>query len=542
MLARRFRRTSRMTDAASRLSFDLPSAPAGGFDAPGLQALAAEALSAEGLGADAIGAKASRAARRGPFRPEVWLNARQRHASRLAAHYFRAFDVLAVVALTLLCAWASTPGPLLHAQASQLIPFGLGAVTVLALMRSLGRYRFARGQKTLVHLASVAAVVCTGGAVAMASGLILRGGDFAWTACLIWTGLVLVSLNALHTGWSDLVGRWRASGALTPNIVLVGATRHAEALIREALKRRDLNVLGIFDDRLARSPKAVEGVPVLGTADDLLTHKVTPYVDRVVLAIDPKAQARVRELNARLTSLPNEITLLVEPNGAAETASALDRLAAAPLADVQGPVDDDRRAFNKRIQDLVLGLIALVLLAPVMAVIALVIRLDSPGPIFFRQRRHGFNHEEIVVWKFRSMKQEAADATASRQVTHDDDRVTRIGQFIRKTSLDELPQLLNVITGEMSLVGPRPHAIGMKTGHVESARLVAEYAHRHRIKPGMTGWAAVNGSRGPLHTAQDVRRRVQLDIDYVERQSLWLDLWIMAVTIPVLLGDRAAVR
>jgi hypothetical protein len=129
-----------------------------------------------------------------------------------------------------------------------------------------------------------------------------------------------------------------------------------------------------------------------------------------------------------------------------------------------------------------------------------------------------------------------------RQVTDDDDRITRIGRFIRKTSLDELPQLLNVIAGEMSLVGPRPHAIGMKTGHVESARLVADYAHRHRIKPGMTGWAAVNGSRGPLHTAADVRRRVQLDIDYIERQSLWMDLWIMAITVPVLLGDRAAIR
>ena len=179
---------------------------------------------------------------------------------------------------------------------------------------------------------------------------------------------------------------------------------------------------------------------------------------------------------------------------------------------------------------------------PVFAVVALPVRLDSPGPILFRQRRHGFNNEEIVVWKFRSMRHEAADATASRQVTADDDRVTRVGRFIRATSLDELPQLINVLKGEMSLVGPRPHAIGMKTGEIESARLVAEYAHRHRIKPGMTGWAAIKGSRGPLHTAAEVRRRVQLDVDYIERQSFWLDLWIMAVTVPVLLGDRVAVR
>ena len=266
--------------------------------------------------------------------------------------------------------------------------------------------------------------------------------------------------------------------ALTPNIVLVGATRHAEALIREALKRRDLNVLGIFDDRLARSPAAVKGVPVLGASGDLLTHKMTPYVDRIVLAIDPKAEARVRELTARLSTLPNEVTLLVEPNGAQEMTAALDRLAAAPLADIQGSADPDRRAFHKRMQDLILGLVALIALAPVMAVIALAIRLDSPGPIFFRQRRHGFNQEEIVVWKFRSMRQEAADATASRQVTHNDDRVTRIGKFIRATSLDELPQLLNVITGEMSLVGPRPHAIGMKTGHVRSEEHTSELQSR----------------------------------------------------------------
>ena len=520
-----------MTELASRLSRDDGPPPAGA-DALGLQAFAA----------GAVVEPSDVAARRGPFRPEVWLNARQRHASRLAAHYFRTFDVLAVAAVTLLAAWASAPDALIHAEISLVAPFALGAFTVLGLMRSLGRYRFARGEGVMRRLAWIGAVTLVGVAAALVSGALLRGPQAQWSAYLVWAGLTLITLTALHIGWSDLVGRWRASGALTPNIVLVGATRHAESLIREALKRRDLNVLGIFDDRLARSPRAVEGVPVLGAAGDLLTHKMTPYVDRVVLAIDPRAEARVRELTARLRTLPNEVTLLVEPDGAGETASALDRLAAAPLADVQGAVDPDRRAFNKRIQDLVLGLIALVLLTPVMALIALAVRLDSPGPIFFRQRRHGFNQEEIVVWKFRSMRTEASDATASRQVTHDDDRVTRVGRFIRKTSLDELPQLLNVITGEMSLVGPRPHAIGMKTGHIESARLVAEYAHRHRIKPGMTGWAAVNGSRGPLHTAQDVRRRVRLDVDYVERQSLWMDLWIMAVTVPVLLGDRSAIR
>ena len=127
------------------------------------------------------------------------------------------------------------------------------------------------------------------------------------------------------------------------------------------------------------------------------------------------------------------------------------------------------------------------------------------------------------------------DATASRQISANDDRVTRVGRILRSTSLDELPQLLNVLKGEMSLVGPRPHAIGMKTGQTESAALVADYAHRHRMKPGMTGWAAVNGSRGPLDSAEDVRRRVQLDVDYIERQSFTKDLKIMLLTAPVVI-------
>jgi lipopolysaccharide/colanic/teichoic acid biosynthesis glycosyltransferase len=177
-----------------------------------------------------------------------------------------------------------------------------------------------------------------------------------------------------------------------------------------------------------------------------------------------------------------------------------------------------------------------------MLLVAIAIKLDSPGPVFFRQRRHGFNNEAILVWKFRSMRHEMADAKAARQISADDDRVTKVGKFIRRTSLDELPQLFNVLKGEMSMVGPRPHAIGMKSGEVESAKLVAHYAHRHRMKPGVTGWAAINGSRGPVDTAELVRERVALDVEYIERQSFWLDLYIIAMTIPCLLGDRSAVR
>jgi exopolysaccharide biosynthesis polyprenyl glycosylphosphotransferase len=339
------------------------------------------------------------------------------------------------------------------------------------------------------------------------------------------------------------VRRWRRDGTLTSHIVLVGATSHAEQLVAEALALRDVHVLGIYDDRLARSPDDVLGVPVLGDTAALLTnHRILPAVDLVVVAIDPSATARVREIVDRLAVLPNEYTVLVDQPEASARSAGLGRLVESPLAPVGRAASPERRTFDKRVQDLLIGIPALLLLAPVLAVLAVIVRLDSPGPALFRQRRHGFNDEEIVVLKFRTMRVEETDARAERQVTADDDRVTRVGRVLRRTSLDELPQLVNVIRGEMSLVGPRPHAIGMRTGEVESARLVAEYAHRHRIKPGMTGLAAVRGSRGPMHDADDVRRRVALDLEYIERQSAWLDLQILVVTLPRMLGDRLAVR
>ncbi len=480
--------------------------------------------------------------RRGPFRPDVWLNTRQRNATRLRVFYFRGFDIVGVGAVAAVAVAGLIPGALLSARLADIAPFGLGALAILGLMRSLGLYRFEKGHGLARHLTSVAGVVTAGIGLTAMLGLALHGAATPWSAYAQWGAATLVLLLGLHTAWSLLVADWRRSGVLTPNIVVVGATRYAQRLIQEALQRRDLNVLGVFDDRLARSPDAVEGVPVLGEADALLNHRLTPYIDRIVLAIDPKAEARVRDLTARLGALPIPLTLLVDPKAAEQRNAALETLAQAPLAPLEGPADPDRRAFNKRLQDIVLSLVGLILLSPALLLIAALVRLDSAGPALFRQRRHGFNQEEIVVWKFRTMRHETADATAARQVTADDDRITRIGRFLRVSSLDELPQLLNVLRGEMSLVGPRPHAIGMKTGETESARLVADYAHRHRIKPGMTGWAAINGSRGPMHTAAEVRRRVQLDIDYIERQSFWLDLWVIAVTVPVLLGDRISVR
>ena len=202
----------------------------------------------------------------------------------------------------------------------------------------------------------------------------------------------------------------------------------------------------------------------------------------------------------------------------------------------------DSHTAIKRFMDLSIASVALVLLSPILLVIGILIKKGSPGPILFKQPRHGFNNRVFDVYKFRSMRNDAADLEAAQQTVAGDARITKIGRIIRKTSIDELPQLINVLKGDMSLVGPRPHAVGMRTGETESYKLVEEYAHRHKVKPGMTGWAQINGSRGPLHNAADVERRVKLDMEYIERSGAMFDLIIMIKTLPCLLGDSENIR
>lgn len=478
--------------------------------------------------------------RRGPLRPGRLTPLRNRIQAQLVGRLFRIVDTGSLIALAMAGAHVSTPSGWLNASLVQVLPYAAGALAMAWLLSAVGLYRFPLYGRLWTRLARLTAAFGLGGTL-MTAGVWLGSGAPPAPALGLWFGLGFASLAVLHTIWWGMVRRWRDTGMLIPNIVIVGATESADRLIEAALKSREVNVVGVFDDRLDRAPAKMRGVPVLGDLDALIGHRIMPYVDQVVIAVTSAARDRVRMLTDRLSVLPNDISLVMDmdANGAD---AAIGRIADAPLARVAGVPTDEARAAIKRLQDLVIGSLALVLLSPLMLIVAGLIKLDSPGPVFFRQRRHGFNNEEIRVWKFRSMRHEATDHTASRQVTGDDDRVTSVGRIIRRTSIDELPQLFNVLAGDMSLVGPRPHAIGMKTGDTESARLVAEYAHRHRLKPGMTGWAAVNGSRGPVDTPELVQRRVALDIDYIERQSFWLDLYIMAMTIPCLLGDRHVVR
>jgi Undecaprenyl-phosphate glucose phosphotransferase len=476
---------------------------------------------------------------RGPLRPEALATTRRRLSGKVLARRFRSLDVAALALTTPCSLLIDQRGDLLGVSLRMALPPVLAAAAILWLLKIARTYAFNAREDLSIHLAKVAAVTAIGAGLAVLTALLL-GGSLPVTGGFFL--LNLCGLPGLHAlAWSN-VRRWRARGLLTPNIVVVGATANAGRLIEAALSARDAAILGVFDDRMSRIPSHIHGVPVLGDTKSLLTHKLLPFIDRIVITVTPTAQHRVRELIDRLKFLPNAVTLFMDVEGFDGQSSALSRMADAPLTQVSGVREDDAKADAKRLQDIVFGALAMIAAAPVMALIAIAVRLDSPGPILFRQRRHGFNGEAIEVWKFRSMRQEAADATAARQVCVGDDRVTRVGRVIRRLSLDELPQLFNVLKGEMSLVGPRPHAIGMKTAGEESARLVAEYAWRHRMKPGLTGWAQINGSIGAVDTPELVRRRVTLDVEYIERQSFWFDLYILIVTIPALIAARNMVR
>ncbi|KRA69895.1 UDP-phosphate glucose phosphotransferase [Caulobacter sp. Root656] len=492
-------------------------------------AIATDGSTASGVGIAYDLAEAK--GRRGPFRPGRLVPARARMQVRSLSRLFRVVDGLAFAAITAAAIAIARAAPEDYA------PLVLGALALLPALYMLEAYTFHRretlGRQALRVSAAFGAVAVI---VALTTLVFGRGqADFALAAG--WAAALAVATAVLHVAWWRVVDHGRREGRLTPNVVVVGATANAEHFIRAALATGDVNVLGVFDDRADRAPPQVLGVPVLGDTGALIGHRIMPFVDRVIIAVSATAQARVDQLVERLEVLPNPVSLFVDLNHDARRNASL-----AHFVDLSGAATDARRAFVKRAQDLVIGSLGLLVAAPVMLLVAVAIKLDTPGPVFFRQRRHGFNNEAILVWKFRSMRHEAADAKAARQVTAGDDRVTKVGRFIRKTSLDELPQLFNVLRGEMSMVGPRPHAIGMKSGDVESETLVARYAHRHRMKPGVTGWAAINGSRGPVDTAEQVQERVALDIEYIERQSFWLDLYIIAMTIPCLLGDRSAVR
>jgi Undecaprenyl-phosphate glucose phosphotransferase len=378
--------------------------------------------------------------------------------------------------------------------------------------------------------------------VVLAVGIFFfKAGDLfsrVWLAS--WFGSGAVLLIAYRLALRALVMRWTEQGRLRRRTVIVGGGTDAETLIDQIRNSasNDISLLGLFDDRIdERSPETVGGYPKLGKVADLIEFARRTPVDLVIVSMPLSAEKRVLDMLTQLWVLPVDIRLSAHMSKLKFTNKAYSYVGDIAVFDMADrPISDWNLVF-KWVFDKAVALTALVLLSPVMLITAIAIKLESKGPVFFMQNRHGFNNELIKIYKFRSMRTDMADVSAAKLVTRDDPRVTKVGKFIRKTSIDELPQLFNVLKGELSIVGPRPHALQAKADNKLYYEAVEGYFARHRVKPGMTGWAQVNGWRGETDTIDKIMQRVNHDLYYIEHWSILLDLYIVVMT-PVSLVSK----
>ena len=371
-------------------------------------------------------------------------------------------------------------------------------------------------------------------AVLTAGIFFFKAGDLfsrVWLVSWYIGGAVL--LVGFRLALRALVRRWTVEGRLRRRTVIVGGGKDAETLVEQirGSASNDIELLGLFDDRIDdRSPETVAGYPKLGKVADLIEFARRTPIDLVMVSMPLSAEKRVLDMLTQLWVLPVDIRLSAHMSKLKFTNKAYSYVGDIAVFDMADrPISDWNLVF-KWIFDKLVALTALIVLSPVMLVTAIAIKLESKGPVFFMQRRHGFNNELINVFKFRSMRVETLDNQASKLVTKGDPRVTKVGRFIRKTSIDELPQLFNVLKGELSIVGPRPHALQAKADNKLYYEAVEGYFARHRVKPGMTGWAQINGWRGETDTIDKIMQRVNHDLYYIEHWSILFDLYIVVMT------------
>jgi Undecaprenyl-phosphate glucose phosphotransferase len=344
----------------------------------------------------------------------------------------------------------------------------------------------------------------------------------------------LLLLASFRLGLRALIRRWMKAGRFRRRIAVVAVSDFSQKFIERLQAEPDaFEITGVYDDRLAsgRVSPVHGNVPVRGSVADLVRDSREEKVDVIAVALPLNAAQRISAVLEQLSSTVADVCLTTDLAGVAYRNDQFSAVGANPVISIRETPLKDWRAVKKACFDYVLGAIALVFLSPVLALLALIIRLDSDGPILFRQPRHGFNNRIFICYKFRTMYANMTDVMAERQATRGDPRVTRAGKWMRKFSLDELPQLLNVMNGTMSLVGPRPHPPNTKVGDRKFVDVVQQYALRHRVKPGITGWAQVNGWRGETTNMEQIENRVSCDLFYIDNWSLRFDFKILILTI-----------
>ncbi|MDH3663091.1 MAG: undecaprenyl-phosphate glucose phosphotransferase [Alphaproteobacteria bacterium] len=361
-----------------------------------------------------------------------------------------------------------------------------------------------------------------------------------WVA--MWFGYGFVGFFAMRILLRHQIRRWQQAGRLARNVAIVGTGPHGKRLIEHMTGNRSQaeRIVGVFTDlkRDADSVSSVGGYPVLGGIDDLVETARRSVIDQVIVALPCSAEQRILDLMKTLRSLPIDVRLCPDMIGFHLPDRTVSHVGGVPMLNVFEKPLTGWGLILKGMEDRVLAGLILLLISPLLLLITVLIKLDSRGPVLFRQKRYGFNNEVIEVLKFRSMYTDRCSPDSHvPQATKEDPRVTRVGRFLRRTSLDELPQFVNVLTGNMSIVGPRPHAVAHNEQY---AGVIDQYLGRHRVKPGITGWAQVNGLRGETETLEKMEQRVRYDLYYIDNWSLLFDLRIIFRTLFVGFSDPNA--
>lgn len=455
----------------------------------------------------------------------------------------RICDILLICALGLTVAM-SYVDQLSIMDSYYLIAIGLTAVVTVAGFDMLGLYSQASFNSFLRQMPRVLLAWTAAFALLLAGVFLFKvGHEFSRVWFVTWYAAGIVVLLGERLVVASIVRRWTRQGRLYRRAAIYGSGEISETLLNdlELDVDADIRITGIFDDRGDdRAARVIAGYPRLGGLSQLVSFARNSRLDLVIVALPITAEKRVNEVTRALAVLPAEVKLPARSSELRFTSSTYSRVGNVAMIDLLEKPIADWGSVAKWAFDKLVGGLALILLAPLMAAVAVAIKLDSRGPVLFRQKRYGFNNELVEVFKFRSMYVDRCDATASQLVTKEDPRVTRVGRFIRKTSIDELPQLFNVLLGNLSLVGPRPHALEAKAAGNLYDKVVDGYFARHKVKPGITGWAQINGWRGETDTPEKILKRVEYDIYYIENWSLLLDAYILLKTPFALLKSENA--
>ena len=423
---------------------------------------------------------------------------------------------------------------------SYLVALGLCMLMTINAMALAGLYSLRTLRSPAAQVGRIVAAWVVVMLALLAFGFFTKtSSEFSRIWFLLWGAMGLAFLFFNRFTGALIVSRLNRKGRLRARVAIVGAggigQRLAEHLSGQGA--RGSTVVGVWDDRGSRVPSAISGFRVRGTVDDLIAYARDREVDDIIIALPWQASARIRQVARQLYVVPANVRICPDLVGFGIPLRGFSSMEGVPLLNIYERPLSGWALVTKALEDRALAAILLVLFAPLMLLIALAVKLTSPGPVLFRQRRYGFNNNSINVYKFRSMTVDAGDDASARQATRGDARITRVGSFLRKSSLDELPQLWNVLRGDMSIVGPRPHAVAHNEKY---AQMIDEYMCRHRVKPGITGWAQINGWRGETETPEKMSMRVQYDLYYIENWSLLFDLRILFMTAFVGFTNRNA--